>query len=47
MRGKQTITSVMNEAGRAVAELMLNLTAQQIAGAIRPGRHEGEVLWQT
>ncbi len=43
--GKQTIASVMNEAGRAVAELLLKLSAQQIAGEKRPGRHEGEVLW--
>src|SRR5712691_7553549 len=43
--GKQTIASVMNEAGRAVAELLLKLSAQQIAGAKRPGRHEGDVLW--
>jgi putative transposase len=43
--GKHTITSVMNEAGRAMAELLLKLSAQQVAGAKRPGRHEGEVLW--
>ena len=43
--GKRTIASVMNEAGRAVAELLLKLSAQQIAGEKRPGRHEGEVLW--
>lgn len=43
--GKQTIASVMNEAGRAVAELLLKLSAQQIAGPKRPGRHAGEVLW--
>lgn len=43
--GKQTIASVMNEAGRAMAELLLKLSAQQIAGAKRPGRHEGDVLW--
>lgn len=43
--GKQTIASVMNEAGRAVAELLLELSAQQIAGAKQPGRHAGEVLW--
>ena len=40
--GKQTIASVMNEAGRAVAELLLKLSAQQIAGVKRPGRHEGD-----
>jgi len=43
--GKQTIAAVMNEAGRAVAELLLQLSAQQIAGAKQPGRHAGEVLW--
>ena len=40
--GKQTIAAVMNEAGRAVAELLLQLSAQQIAGAKQPGRHDGE-----
>jgi len=43
--GKQTIQSVMNQAGRAVAELLLQLSAQAIAGDKRPGRHAGEVLW--
>lgn len=43
--GKQSIASVMNEAGCAVAELLLKLSAQQIAGAKRPGRHDGDVLW--
>lgn len=43
--GKQTIQWVMNQAGRAVAELLLQLSAQAIAGAKSPGRHEGEVLW--
>jgi hypothetical protein len=45
--GKQTIQSVMNQAGRAVAELLLRLSAQAIAGDKRPGRHEGEVLWHS
>jgi len=43
--GKQTIASVMNEADHAVAELLLKVSAQQIAGAKQPGRHAGEVLW--
>ena len=43
--GKQTIAAVMNEAGRAIAELLLELSAQQIAGAKHPGRHASEVRW--
>lgn len=43
--GKQTIAAVMNEAGRGMAELLLMLAAQQIAGAKQPGRHHGEVRW--
>jgi transposase-like protein len=43
--GKQTIQSVMNQAGRAVAELLLQLSAVSIAGQKSPGRQTGEVLW--
>jgi transposase-like protein len=43
--GKQTIESVMNQAGRAVVELLLQLSAASIAGDKSPGRHSGEVLW--
>jgi len=43
--GKQTIESVMNQAGRAVLELLLQLSAASIAGDKSPGRHSGEVLW--
>ncbi len=43
--GKQTIESVMNQAGRAVAELLLQLSAVSIAGEKSPGRQTGEVLW--
>jgi transposase-like protein len=43
--GKQTIESVMNQAGRAVVELLLQLSASGIAGEKSPGRHSGEVLW--
>ena len=43
--GKQTIESVMNQAGRAVVELLLQLSASSIAGEKSPGRHSGEVLW--
>ena len=43
--GKETIQSVMNQAGRAVTELLLQLSAQSIAGAKHPGRHQGEVRW--
>jgi putative transposase len=43
--GRQTIASVMNEAGRAVVELLLQLSASSIAGDKSPGRHSGEVLW--
>jgi len=43
--GRQTIASVMNQAGRAVVELLLQLSASSIAGDKSPGRHSGEVLW--
>jgi putative transposase len=43
--GKQTIESVMNQAGRAVVELLLQLSATSIAGEKSPGRRSGEVLW--
>lgn len=43
--GKQTIESVMNQAGRAVVELLLQLSAISIAGEKSPGRQNGEVLW--
>jgi putative transposase len=43
--GKQTIELVMNQAGRAVVELLLQLSASSIAGQKSPGRHSGEVLW--
>ena len=43
--GKQTIESVMNQAGRALVELLLQLSATSIAGDKSPGRHSGEVLW--
>jgi hypothetical protein len=36
--GKQTIESVMNQAGRAVVELLLQLSATSIAGEKSPGR---------
>jgi putative transposase len=43
--GKQTIDSVMNQAGRAVLELLLQLSATSIAGEKSPGRQSAEVLW--
>jgi putative transposase len=43
--GKQTIESVMNQAGRAMVELLLQLSATSIAGEKSPGRQSGEVLW--
>ena len=43
--GKQTIESVMNQAGRTVVELLLQLSATGIAGDKSPGRQSGEVLW--
>src|SRR3954468_23327964 len=43
--GKQSISAVMNQAGRAMVELMLQLSAGTIAGHKRPGRQDGEVLW--
>jgi transposase-like protein len=43
--GKQTIESVMNQAGRAVVELLLQLSATSIAGDKSPGREGGEVRW--
>jgi len=35
----------MNQAGRALVELLLQLSASSIAGEKSPGRHSGEVLW--
>jgi len=43
--GKQTIASVMNQAGRALVELLLQLSAATVAGDKSPGRQRGEVLW--
>jgi len=43
--GKQTIASVMNQAGRALVELLLQLSAATVAGDKSPGCHRGEVLW--
>ena len=43
--GKQTIDAVMNQAGRALVELLLQLSATSIAGEKNPGRQNGEVLW--
>jgi transposase-like protein len=43
--GKQTIAAVMNQAGRVVVELLLQLSASTLAGEKSPGRHDGEVLW--
>ena len=43
--GKQTIASVMNQAGRALVELLLQLSATTVAGDKSPGRHSSEVLW--
>ena len=43
--GKQSIESVMNQAGRAVVELLLQLSATSIAGEKSPGRESGKVLW--
>ncbi len=43
--GKQTIDAVMNQAGRALVELLLQLSATSIAGEKSPGRQSGEVLW--
>jgi len=40
--GKQTIESVMNQAGRAVVELLLQLSATSISGKKSPRRHSGE-----
>ena len=43
--GRQTIEAVMNQAGRALVELLLQLSATSIAGEKNPGRQSGEVLW--
>jgi putative transposase len=43
--GQQSIAAVMNQAGRALVELLLQLSASTIAGEKSPGRHSGEVLW--
>ena len=43
--GKQTIERAMNQAGRAVVELLLQLSAATVAGERSPGRRSGEVLW--
>lgn len=43
--GKKTIASVMNQAGRALVELLLQLSAATVAGDKSPGRQRGEVLW--
>ena len=43
--GKQAIESVMNQAGRAVVELLVQLAATRIAGDKSPGRQSAEVLW--
>jgi putative transposase len=43
--GKQTIESVMHQAGRALVELLLQLSAGSVAGEKSPGRHGGDVLW--
>src|SRR6476646_8742711 len=43
--GKQSIAAVMNQAGRALVELLLQLSASSIAGEKSPGGHSGEVLW--
>src|SRR3954453_17585949 len=37
--GKQTIEAVMNQAGLALVELLLQLSASSIAGEKSPGRH--------
>src|SRR6476619_5179759 len=42
---RQTIESLMNQAGRAVVELLLQLSATSVAGEKSPGRHSAEVLW--
>src|SRR3954451_1510233 len=42
--GRQTIASVMNQAGRAVVELLLQLSASSIAGDKSPGRQSGGAL---
>ena len=39
--GKQTIESVINQAGRALVELLLQLSATSIAGEKSPGRQSG------
>ena len=43
--GKQTIQSAMNEAGQAMAEALLMVSAKSLAGDKRAGAHDGEVLW--
>jgi transposase-like protein len=43
--GKQTIQSVMHEAGRAMAEALLMESAKSLAGEKRAGASAGEVLW--
>jgi putative transposase len=43
--GKQTVAAVMNQAGRAMLEVLLKLSAATVAGEKSPGRHSGEVLW--
>ena len=43
--GKQTIQSAMDEAGRAMAEALLMVSARSLAGDKRAGARDGEVLW--
>src|SRR5215207_1194770 len=43
--GKQSIESVMNQAGRAVVELLLQLSASTYHGREEPGAPDGGVLW--
>lgn len=42
---KQTVDEVLAEGGRAMVELLLRISAAQLAGVPRRGKRSGEVLW--
>jgi hypothetical protein len=42
---RTSIDELTSEAARGFVEQLLVLSAQEIAGAKHPGRHEGDVLW--
>ncbi|MBI3916084.1 MAG: hypothetical protein HY322_03650 [Betaproteobacteria bacterium] len=42
---KHTVDEVLAEGGRAMVELLLRISAAQLAGVPRRGKRAGEVLW--